>query len=75
MSETENKKEISYTFDPKKFWNSDEQYNDKDKSYGHFSQDGSKYTVEDINTPKQWLNFMANAKACVATNRTGLFGI
>ena len=71
MSETENKKEISYTFDPKKFWNSDEQYNDKDKSYGHFSQDGSKYIVEDINTPKQWLNFMANAKACVATNSKG----
>lgn len=64
-------KKIEYKYDPKKYWNSDEEYNDRNKTYGHFTEDGSGYVIEDINTPKDWLNFICNDKVTVSTNARG----
>ncbi len=45
------------------------QYYDITKKYGYFLDDGSKYTVTDKNTPRQWYSIMANKNfASIMTN-------
>lgn len=47
-----------------------EDYCDRIRSFGHFSEDGMTYTVTDKNTPRPWINMLYNDKfAAEITNR------
>lgn len=35
-------------------------YYTKDKTFGHFIEDGAAYVIEDRNTPRPWLQFLCN---------------
>lgn len=37
-----------------------EEYNNFEKKYGEFAENGKAYIVNDKNTPRQWLNFLVN---------------
>ena len=51
----------------------DEDYFNKDKTFGHFAEDGAAYVVTDRNTPRPWLQFLCNDKilSCVSNNGVG----
>ena len=49
----------------------DDYYN-KDKTFGHFSEDGKAYVIETRETPRQWLQFLCNDKIRSAVTNTGM---
>ena len=49
----------------------DDYYN-KDKTFGHFIDDGKAYVIETRETPRQWLQFLCNDKIRSAVTNTGM---
>lgn len=45
------------------FYDSDfDTYFNKDKKFGRFIEDGKAYVIEDMNTPRQWFQYLCNDK-------------
>ncbi|MDX1359153.1 MAG: hypothetical protein R3232_10010, partial [Clostridia bacterium] len=53
------------------YWCDYSQYNDKNKKYGTFIDDGKAYEITDVNTPRPWLNYLCNDKVAAAVSNTG----
>ncbi len=43
----------------------------RDKSFGHFSEDGRAYVITDRNTPRPWVQYLCNDKLRSAVSGTG----
>ena len=50
----------------------DEDYFNKDKTFGHFADKGSAYVITDRNTPRPWLQFLCNDKIVSCVSNTGV---
>ncbi len=48
-----------------------DEYFCRDKSFGHFSPDGSEYIIEDRNTPRPWLQYLCNDKIICCVSNAG----
>ncbi|MCF6177234.1 MAG: hypothetical protein L3J71_15870 [Victivallaceae bacterium] len=64
------KNRIEYDCDTFNYWCSETDYNNRDKTFGRFVDDGRGYRIEDPSTPRPWLNYFSNAKfGSVISNR------
>ena len=54
------KKERTYSIDVRSLYPDFEDYYNTSKKFGHFSEDGKKYTITDSRTPRQWMNILFN---------------
>lgn len=61
-----------YDCDTYNYWCSEEDYNDRDRRFGSFIEDGRAYEITDKNTPRPWLNYLSNRRVCAAFSNTGL---
>jgi cellobiose phosphorylase len=61
-----------YDCDTTPYWCSDEEYNNREKTFGHFSQTGDAYVITDNRTPRPWLNYFCNKKFASCFSNTGL---
>lgn len=44
----------------------------RDKTFGHFSEDGRAYVVTDKNTPRPWVQYLCNDKVYVGVSNTAM---
>ena len=44
----------------------------RDKTFGHFSEDGCAYVVTDKNTPRPWVQYLCNDKIYVGVSNTAM---
>lgn len=44
----------------------------RDKSFGHFTEDGGAYVVTDRNTPRPWVQYLCNDKIYVGVSNTAM---
>lgn len=61
-----------YDCDTFSYWCSEEDYNNKEKNYGRFIEDGRGYEIFTKNTPRPWLNYLCNKKIASVFSNTGL---
>ena len=61
---------IAYDCDTSPYWCSEEDYNNRDKTFGEFIDGGRGYRINDPDTPRPWLNYLSNKKfGSVISNR------
>ncbi len=61
-----------YDCDTFSYWCDEESYKNKDKKFGKFTDDNRAYEIEDINTPRPWLNYLCNDKVAAAIANDGM---
>jgi len=62
-----------YDCDTSPYWCSDEAYNNNDKTFGSFKEDGQIYEISDPETPRPWLNYVCNLNfaSCISNKGMG----
>jgi cellobiose phosphorylase len=59
-----------YDCDTQPYWCSDQEYDDRDQTFGQFIDGGRAYLIERPDTPRPWLNYLANQHfGSVVSNR------
>ena len=59
-----------YDCDTQPYWCSEADYQRREQYFGRFVEHGSAYRIEDPNTPRPWLNYLANSRfGSVVSNR------
>ncbi len=61
-----------YDCDTSPYWCSEEDYNNKNKKFGTFIEDGHAYRIDDPETPRPWLNYLSNKKFGSVISNKGL---
>jgi cellobiose phosphorylase/N,N'-diacetylchitobiose phosphorylase len=61
-----------YDCDTHDYWCSEADYENRDKTFGNFIEDGKGYQIFDPNTPRPWLNYFANSNFGSVISNTGL---
>ncbi|MEA2011956.1 MAG: hypothetical protein U9O87_02565 [Verrucomicrobiota bacterium] len=72
MNSTTVKKRPAYDCDTSPYWCTDEDYNNKEKTFGKFIENGDAYQITDKNTPRPWLNYFCNEHFASCLSNTGL---
>ncbi len=62
----------TYDCDTSDYWCSEQAYHDKTRRFGEFIEDGTAYRITDPNTPRPWLNYLANKRFGSVTSNRGL---
>ncbi len=64
---------IIYDCDTSSYWVSPADYDNRDKTFGRFIDDGAAYEITDNNTPRPWLNYLCNDSiaSCVSNTASG----
>ena len=44
----------------------------RDKTFGHFTEDGRAYVITDKNTPRPWIQYLCNDKIYIAVSNTAM---
>lgn len=63
---------IIYDCDTSPYWCSEEDYNNKEKTFGEFIEEGRGYRIDDPDTPRPWLNYLSNKKFGSVISNKGL---
>ena len=70
--QADQKPSIDYDCDTRVYWCSETDYHDREKNFGIFEEGGRAYRILDPNTPRPWLNYLANAHFGSVVSNTGL---
>ncbi|MBN2882411.1 MAG: hypothetical protein JXN10_02710, partial [Clostridia bacterium] len=64
-------RKIDYDCDTYSYWCRKNEYTDKEKSFGKFSDDDKSYIIENPDTPRPWLNYLCNDNVASVVTNTG----
>ena len=62
----------TYDCDTSPYWCSEDDYNNKNKKFGEFIENGCAYRITDPETPRPWLNYLSNEKFGSVISNQGL---